>query len=257
MGAHSGFLEAKRKPGKATEDGSGVTFVRPQKTTCLAGTTGELNDEENEKVKGLDDPTLDRSGSEGRQGGEKEDEDLFDELPEIDNDDMYEPTDPGEEKVREDTLEKGKARDEGREISDDLSQEEVTVETEEGRRAIHIKSPMMVSQEEEAHEKTHLPYRSWCKWCVWARSRNRQHKKKDKEDKHDGVPRVAMYYFFMSKEDEEACRNPCLVMKNEQTGERYARAVGQKGLGTEGEMDWQIKDISQDLESWACWRLGR
>lgn len=58
------------------------------------------------------------------------------------------------------------------------------------------------------------------------------------------VPRVSMDYFFMSKEDEKASTNPCLVMKNEDSGEKYARAVGQTGVGDDGRMDWLIKDIS-------------
>ena len=38
-------------------------------------------------------------------------------------------------------------------------------------------------------------------------------------------------------------------MGNE-TGERYARATGRKGVGQEGEMDWLIKDMSEELKLW-------
>ena len=41
-----------------------------------------------------------------------------------------------------------------------------------------------------------------------------------------------------------------LVMVNEKTGDKYARAVGRKGVGTEGEMDWLIKDIHEELKAW-------
>ena len=54
----------------------------------------------------------------------------------------------------------------------------------------------------------------------------------------------------MSKADEEAHRNPLLVMVDEETGEKYARAVGRKGVGEMGEMDWLIKDASEELKSW-------
>ena len=33
-------------------------------------------------------------------------------------------------------------------------------------------------------------------------------------------------------------------------GEKYARCVGQKGLDNDGEMDWIISDLGQELKSW-------
>ena len=59
-----------------------------------------------------------------------------------------------------------------------------------------------------------------------------------------------MDYFFMSRGEEQASKHPCLIPKNEDSGERYARAVGQKGVGTKGELDWLITDISEELQSW-------
>ena len=38
----------------------------------------------------------------------------------------------------------------------------------------------------------------------------------------------------MSKQDEDAKENPILVVLNEDTNEKYARATGRKGVGTEG-----------------------
>ena len=81
-----------------------------------------------------------------------------------------------------------------------MKPEAVTEETEEGRKIVKVKSPMVVTKEvREDHEKTHTPYRSWCKWCVWARSKNFPHKRKTKCDKDDkpAVPRICMGYFFM------------------------------------------------------------
>ena len=59
-----------------------------------------------------------------------------------------------------------------------------------------------------------------------------------------------MDYFFMSREDEEAATNPLLVVVDERTGSKYARAVGHKGLGDDGSMDWLIQDVSTTLKSW-------
>ena len=50
---------------------------------------------------------------------------------------------------------------------------------EEARASIGKKSPKdpTVRQREE-HERTHMPYRSWCEDCVRARARNAPHHKK-------------------------------------------------------------------------------
>ena len=84
---------------------------------------------------------------------------------------------------------------------------------------------------------------------------NSQHRKAKKsgEDDPEGqskVPRVSMDYFFMSKADDEAKLNPILAMVDEATGERYTRAVGRKGVGTSGEVDWLIQDLVDEFKSW-------
>ena len=69
------------------------------------------------------------------------------------------------------------------------------------------------------------------------------------------IPRVAMDYFFISKRDEEAKVNPVIAMVDEETGERYARAAGNKGIGNNGELDWLIMDMADELKSWGHrWR---
>ena len=76
------------------------------------------------------------------------------------------------------------------------------------------------------------------------------HKSSTEDKSMAGVPRASMDYFFMSSKDEKASENPLIVMTDEGTGEKYVRAVGQKGLGAEGEMDWLIKDLSTELKVW-------
>ena len=73
-----------------------------------------------------------------------------------------------------------------------------------------------------------MPYRSWCEDCVRSRARNSPHHKKAPEDPLEEikVPRVHMDYFFISREDETASKNPMLVMVDEKSGPRYARLVG-------------------------------
>ena len=55
----------------------------------------------------------------------------------------------------------------------------------------------------------------------------------------------------MSHQDEVASENPMLVMVDEKTGDKYARAVGQKGLGGgSDEMQWLIGDLHEELKAW-------
>ena len=123
-------------------------------------------------------------------------------------------------------------------------------ETEEGRAPRVLRGPQRVTKEEvEEHEVTHTPYRAWCRYCVRGRGRNAPHAR-GKDGKDTKTPRISLDYFFMSSVDEAASSNPLLVMLDESTGEKYARAVGQKGLGMEGAMDWLIKDLSDELKSW-------
>ena len=130
-------------------------------------------------------------------------------------------------------------------------------EGEEGREAKKVRTPTRVSKvEREQHELTHTPFRQWCEFCVMGRGKNEAHMKKaareDEEEESAAVPRVSMDYFFLSKEDEKASENPMIVMVDDKTGEKYARAVGQKGLKKpDGEsMDWLVKDMSKELKAW-------
>ena len=126
-------------------------------------------------------------------------------------------------------------------------EEEVEVR---GRVPRCVQAPLRVSQRErDEHELTHTPYRSWCQYCVRGRGRNAAHRKMVEQDAA-AVPRVSMDYFYISTADEVAHENPILVMVDESTGERYARAVGRKGLGADGENNWLIRDMSEELRAW-------
>ena len=116
-----------------------------------------------------------------------------------------------------------------------------------------VHGPKRVSKaERDAHNATHIPYRDWCPHCVKGRGRSTAHKKQTEEDKEtdNKVPRILMDYFYMTEEDRKAHRNPLICIIDEETKERYARAVGQKGLGENREMDWLIKDVSAELKVW-------
>ena len=109
-----------------------------------------------------------------------------------------------------------------------------------------LRAPLKVSKEQrDAHEITHTPYRAWCRHCVRAMGRNAPHRTRTEEQRERQVPKVSMDFFFMSQADEKADKNPLVVMVDESTGEKYARAVGKKGIGEENEMEWL-----EETKSW-------
>ena len=61
---------------------------------------------------------------------------------------------------------------------------------------------------------------------------------------------MSVDYFFLMDTDAAASSHPVLVMLDEQTGERYARVVAQKGLGDPEHADWLIKDLAEELRAW-------
>ena len=70
-----------------------------------------------------------------------------------------------------------------------------------------------------------------------ARGRNTPHRLgnvEDEDEAQDVIPNISMDYFFFSKKAELASEHPMLVMLDEETGDKYARAVGKKGLGPGG-----------------------
>ena len=154
---------------------------------------------------------------------------------------------PGEATRRGEKGEESKGEEEVEDEENSLSQGEAAgrgEEGEEGRRSKGLPGPKRVTKEErEDHERTHTPFRAWCKYCVRGRGQNIPHLRSKQKYEEIKVPRVSMDYFFMSKQYEKAITNPLIVLVDEGTGEKYARATGQKGLGQEGEMDWLVKDI--------------
>ena len=103
----------------------------------------------------------------------------------------------------------------------------------------------------EDHERSHCPFQPWCRRCVKARASNAQHRgAKDKDDKENQskVPKVSMDLFFMSRKDEVAKQNSIIGMLDDETGEKYARAVGHKGIGKHGETGWLIQDMVAELK---------
>ena len=119
-------------------------------------------------------------------------------------------------------------------------------EEEQARRARVRAAPGEPTKaERERHNATHLPYQSWCRFCVKGRGRRTAHCRRSASMNHSEIPVIVFDYHFMADEDREASRNPMLGMRDLKTGNRYMRAVGQKGLGNGTDMDWLIKDMHE------------
>ena len=62
-------------------------------------------------------------------------------------------------------------------LGEEAADNEIEIEGEDDvEPAKTVKNPKLPSAEEvEIHNRTHIPYRSWCKWCVAGRGRGDQH----------------------------------------------------------------------------------
>ena len=101
--------------------------------------------------------------------------------------------------------------------------------------------------EREAHEATHMPYRSWCAHCVRGRGIASPHveKKDDDERKEMRRPVVSMDYFFMNKEDED--KATMIAVKEEKHGCVHASIVPGKG----DQVEWVSSHVAR-----FCNKLG-
>ena len=55
-------------------------------------------------------------------------------------------------------------------------------------------------EEREEHEKTHLPFRNWCRHCVRGRGKEEACKR---TDRRHGMAELHMYFMFMGEEEGE------------------------------------------------------
>ena len=73
---------------------------------------------------------------------------------------------------------------------------------DEGKKTKGLPHGIKPSKKEvEEHERTHLPFRSWCEHCVNGKAKSHPHFKKDEEE--IGIPTISWDYFYMKDEEEE------------------------------------------------------
>ena len=119
--------------------------------------------------------------------------------------------------------------------------------SEEARRNKGLPHGYKPSQKEiEEHERTHIPFRSWCKHCVFGKGQSHPHYAKDKEE--EGMPCISWDYMYMkgdgSKYEEEEVENemPIVVWKDSASKAEGAFVVPEKGNN-----EYAIRRGAQDV----------
>ena len=96
------------------------------------------------------------------------------------------------------------------------------------RRPERMADPKLPSKAEvEEHQKTHLPFRSWCRHCVRGRGVEEPHRRQTAEV---GMPEIHLDFMFMGEEGEER-KWTILVAKERSTKMTMASVVPSKSSG--------------------------
>ncbi len=117
-------------------------------------------------------------------------------------------------------------------------------EDEEARDSKGLPCGVRPSDKEvEDHERTHLPFRSWCPHCVMGRAKSHPHWKQDKEK--TGVPVISLDYYYMKDSDKDKDvqgETPILIWKDDNCKGSMSIAVPEKGI-----CEYAIRRASQDI----------
>jgi hypothetical protein len=106
--------------------------------------------------------------------------------------------------------------------------------------------------EVEEHERTHVPFRSWCPHCVKGKAKSHPHWNKKEEEEY-GIPTISWDYFYMKDEeeddgeaddeaDESERYTPIIVWHDNNSKANMAFAVPNKG-----ECEYAIRRATQDI----------
>ena len=113
---------------------------------------------------------------------------------------------------------------------EDVEKDEEDKEEFGMRQMKRVQDPRTPSKEErEDHEKTHLPFRSWCRHCVRGRGKQLPHREGAQEITTD---EIHMDFGFLGKEDEAQKTIPILVVKERKSKMLMAAAVPTKTTGS-------------------------
>jgi hypothetical protein len=113
----------------------------------------------------------------------------------------------------------------------DSESDDDELEGETGRRmTTRMPDPCKPSLNEIAeHDKTHLPYRNWCRHCVFGRGKEMPHRRSKEKP---GMPEVHFDFFFVGRANEPGETLPILCARERSTRMTLASAVPSKSTGT-------------------------
>ena len=94
----------------------------------------------------------------------------------------------------------------------------------------------------EAHNATHIPYKSWCPACVEGKKSNPPHRRVVEEGRT--VPELAIDYAFM-RDSEDADRLTIVIMKDRDSKAVFSDMVEVKGQGISGTIQRIADNISR------------
>ena len=97
-------------------------------------------------------------------------------------------------------------------------------------------------QEKKDHEKTHMPYRSWCRHCVMGRGRDLPHETKDRSE--DGIPIIALDFYFIGEPGIESLM-PAAAMRDSIYKALFANGIPGRGLDYEWTSQQMVADIGR------------
>ena len=139
-------------------------------------------------------------------------------------------------------------------VEDEMDEEDMDDKEEQSEeiRAVRVGQKKMMTPtlaEREEHERTHVPYRRWCRHCVAARASNPAHRgRKFAKAVEDDTDMKQVSYDYGILRDQPGLESAkILVSKNRATRMVSAHVVPLKGAV----IDWVIQQCARDLE-----RLG-
>ena len=149
---------------------------------------------------------------------------------------------------------------EGVEGGDDQADEDRETEEESGevRNSRKAGQPRMpTKQEKDEHERTHVPFRSWCEHCVRGQASEYKHSTVKGVNAEEEIPRVILDYCFFTEDasrhttehestTEAATSVTALVMKETLCGSVWAYALRSKSVGDD---PWIAEQLVDDLRT--------
>ena len=143
------------------------------------------------------------------------------------------------------------ARD--REVAEGIAVEELDMEEqrEEAEESKGVNRGTKPSRKEvEEHERTHLPFRNWCKHCVFGKAKSNPHRKADEREGERPVISIDYMYLHERKirgqtrwDRSPEDGMPIVVMHDSDSKGTFAFVAPNKG-----ECEYAVRRASQDID---------